>query len=190
MSKIGTIILAACLCMAPLQLAAAQFDGSAPLLCAVVQIFECEADGDCRPVTIETARIPRFLKINFEKKTISATAESGIKDVSAIKNFERIDGKLILQGSENGRGWTIVISEETGEMSATVFPSLESSATRFARLSVAESLTLWTSLGSGAAPSFGASSPGDASADSVETSRSVSGRDSSTVASSQTSRIL
>jgi hypothetical protein len=66
------------------------------------------------------AKIPRFLKINFEKKIISATEESGRTDVSTIKNFERVDDRLILQGAENGRGWTMVISEETGEMSATV----------------------------------------------------------------------
>ena len=38
----------------------------------------------------------------------------------AIKSIEHIDGKMIMQGSENGRGWTIVISEKTGKMSATI----------------------------------------------------------------------
>jgi hypothetical protein len=106
--------------MAPLQLSAGQFDGSVPLLCAVIQVVECGAGGECYPVQPEIAHIPRFLKINFKKKTISATEESGRKEVTRIKNIERVNGKLILQGSENGRGWTMVISEETGEMSATV----------------------------------------------------------------------
>ena len=99
---------------------AAQFDGPAPLLCAVTQVIECEADGECHPVTIEVAGIPRFVKLNFEEKIISATEESKRTDVSPIRNFERGDGRLILQGPESGRGWTIVISEETGKMSATV----------------------------------------------------------------------
>ena len=64
--------------------------------------------------------IPRFLKINFEKKTISATEESRRTDVSVIKNIERVDSRQIIQGAENGRGWTIVISEKTRKMSATV----------------------------------------------------------------------
>ena len=45
---------------------------------------------------------------------------------SAIENFERIDGKLILQGAEDGlkdvkdgAGWSISISEETGKMVLT-----------------------------------------------------------------------
>ena len=40
--------------------------------------------------------------------------------MSAIKSIEHIDGKMIMQGSENGRGWTIVVSEKTGKMSATI----------------------------------------------------------------------
>ncbi len=120
MSKTLKFVLAICICMTPMQLVAAQVDGSVPLLCAVVQITECEDDGKCHPVTTEIAQIPRFLKINFEKKMISATEESGVKDVSVIKNVEHSDGRLILQGAENGRGWTLVISESTAEMSATV----------------------------------------------------------------------
>ena len=120
MPKIALFILALCLCMASTQPAAAKFDGSEALLCAVTQVFECEADRECHPVTIEVAAIPRFLKINFEQKIISTTEESNRTDVSAIRNVERVDGRLILQGAENGRGWSIVIFEENGKMSATI----------------------------------------------------------------------
>ncbi|MGB9440993.1 MAG: hypothetical protein WCB15_23835 [Desulfobacterales bacterium] len=120
MRNIAIFILSICLCMTPVQLAAAQFDGSEPLLCAVVQMIECGGDGKCFPVTTEIAGIPRFLKVNVEKRTITATEESGITDVSLIKNVERIAGRLIMQGFGNGRGWTLVISESTGDMSATI----------------------------------------------------------------------
>ena len=103
-----------------MQLAAAQFDGSDALLCALVPIIECEADRECHPVTTEMAMIPRFLKINFEQKTISATEESNRTDVSVLKNVERVDRRPIIQGAENGRGWTLVISEKTRKRSATV----------------------------------------------------------------------
>ncbi len=118
--KIAMFTLALCLCMASTQPAAAKFDGSDALLCAVTPVSECEADRECDPVTIEVAAIPRFLKINFEEKIISTTEESNRTDVSAIGNFERVDGRLILQGAENGRAWSIVIFEENGKMSATI----------------------------------------------------------------------
>jgi len=109
-----------CFILIPLSIAAAQFDGSTPLLCAVIQVVECASGGECYPVQPEIANIPRFLKINFKNKTIAATEENGRKEVTRIKNFEHTNGKMVLQGSENGRGWTMVISEETGKVSASV----------------------------------------------------------------------
>ena len=120
MYKIAVSIFALCLYLLSSQPVVAQGDISDPLLCAVVQVYECEAEGECQPVGIETAVLPRFINVNFEKQIISATEESGITDVSAIRNFERINGRLIIQGAENGRGWTIVVLEESGNMSATV----------------------------------------------------------------------
>ena len=121
MNKIKFMGLAfLCLILTPLPITAGQFDGSVPLLCAVIQVVECAGGGECYPVQPEVANIPRFLKINFKKKTISATEDSGRKEVTKIKNIEHANGKVVLQGSENGRGWTMVISEETGKMSATV----------------------------------------------------------------------
>ena len=103
-----------------LQAEAAAFDGSAPLLCAVIQVIECGAGSECVEVSAETAGIPNFLIIDFENRTIRATEQSGRKETTAIQNVQHVDGKLILQGAENGRGWSIVIDEESGKMSASV----------------------------------------------------------------------
>ncbi len=120
MYKIITLILAVGIFILPNPLVAGQFDGSVSLLCAVIQIVECDAGEDCYSVQPEEAGIPRFLKIDFKTKTISATEDSGIKDTTSIENIKHVNGKIILQGAENGRGWTIVISKESGKMSATV----------------------------------------------------------------------
>ena len=102
---------------------AGDFDGSKPLLCAVIDIVECGSGGKCQQVTAEDVGIPRFLKVNFKKKTITATQASGNKKSTTIKNSEHIDGKLILQGAEDGIegvrdgvGWSIAIAEDTGNM--------------------------------------------------------------------------
>ena len=39
---------------------------------------------------------------------------------TAIKNQQQLDGMLILQGAENGRGWSMAIDEKSGEMTLTV----------------------------------------------------------------------
>jgi len=102
------------------------FDGSRPLLFSVISVMECTPDNGCRSVTIESVDIPRFLKIDLDKKTIGPVSESDARPGSTIERVERVDGKLILQGAEDGYesvrdglGWTIAISEGTGRVVMT-----------------------------------------------------------------------
>ena len=102
--------------------AAGDFDGSNPLICAVMDFVECQPGGKCQQVTAEEVGIPHFFKINFKEKKISATQSGGSTRTTAIENLERIDGKLIIQGAEDGiegvrdgLGWSLAIAEETGK---------------------------------------------------------------------------
>ena len=102
------------------------FDGSRPLLFSVISAMECTPDNGCHAVTIESVDIPRFLKIDLNKKTIGPVSESDARPGSTIERVERVDGKLILQGAEDGYesvrdglGWTIAIAEGTGRVVMT-----------------------------------------------------------------------
>jgi len=73
-------------------------------------------------VTAESADLPQFLKVDFENETITRAMGGEGKQVTDIERMERVDGKLILQGAEDGvenvrdgLGWTFAISEETGK---------------------------------------------------------------------------
>jgi hypothetical protein len=100
---------------------AGDFDGSKPLLVSVARIMECTPVEGCKDVSANEVRLPRFLKIDFAKKTIRpARGGEDIPD-TVIERSERVDGKLILQGAEDGYaemrdglGWTMAISEESG----------------------------------------------------------------------------
>jgi hypothetical protein len=114
------------ICFIPLNVFAGDFNGSRPLLSAVIKVFECSENGDCKQVTPESVGMPQFFIIDMDKKQILPTKASGSENTSAIENIERVDGKLILQGAEDGQkdirdgtGWTIAISEETGKMVMT-----------------------------------------------------------------------
>ena len=105
---------------------AGEFDGSKPLICAVIDIVECEPGGECQRVTAETVNVPRFVRINFEEKQIQATQPDGAVRTTTIERMEHVDGKLILQGAEDGiegvrdgLGWTMAIAEDTGKMVLT-----------------------------------------------------------------------
>ncbi len=118
MRKINLVFLLMSMCVVPYGTALAKFDGSAPLLCAPIEVIECEAAGKCFNGTPESVNIPQFFKINFQDKMLSATEKGGRK--TPIKHLEHNKGILIMQGGEAGRGWTVVISEQTGKMSATI----------------------------------------------------------------------
>jgi hypothetical protein len=80
-------------------------------------VLECEKTGTCAQRTVESTNIPPFVTINFEQKTISDT--NNASRASMIKHLERSDGHLVIHGGEHGRGWNIVIGEETGTLSAS-----------------------------------------------------------------------
>ncbi len=99
--------------------AAADFDGSKTLLCVPGEAVDCLARGDCWQRTPDDLGIPRFITVDFGAKLLSGRSADG-EETTAIQNVQSIDGKQILQGAENGRGWSIVIDEQTGDMSAAV----------------------------------------------------------------------
>jgi hypothetical protein len=101
---------------------AGDFDGTKPLICAVMDLIECQPGGKCQQVTAEDVGIPLFLKIDFKKKQISATHADGTKRSTSIERSEKVDGKIIIQGAEDGIegvrdgvGWSLAIAEETGK---------------------------------------------------------------------------
>jgi hypothetical protein len=105
-------------CLAPQPTAAAgKYDGSVPLLCAPVVVTECGPEGDCRRRSAQSVNLPDFFKVDL--KALTVRSEETGRD-SPIKNVERLDGQIIMQGGQNGRGWTMTISEDTGKMSAAV----------------------------------------------------------------------
>ena len=111
-----------CLLITPLSVSAQVFDGSKPLY----YVIECVPGVECQEVMPENVNLTNFLFINFKKKRITASKEGGVQRASKIENRERVDGKLIVQGIEDGvegvkdgLGWSIAITESTGKMVVT-----------------------------------------------------------------------
>ena len=105
---------------------AGDFDGSRPLLVSIARILECTAVEECRDVSADSVDLPQFLKIDFARKSIRPARNGEDIPDTVIERSERIDGKLMLQGAEDGYtnlkdglGWTLTISEETGQVVLT-----------------------------------------------------------------------
>ena len=111
------------LCFVSTAAADGYFDGQTPLLCSVQQLFECDPPNGCLAVT--PAQIQGFshFDIDFNKKVITRAGEDS-QQKSLIKSVENgIDGKLFIQGIEDGQpdqrdgaGWTISIMNLEGTM--------------------------------------------------------------------------
>ncbi|MBW2412648.1 MAG: hypothetical protein JRF72_22855 [Deltaproteobacteria bacterium] len=105
---------------------AGDFDGSRPILCSTVDLIECEPGGNCQRVTHDSINAPRFIKIDFKEKSINDPSVGKQRPTTRIERMEHVDGKLILQGAEegiegvrDGLGWSLSISEDTGDMVLT-----------------------------------------------------------------------
>ena len=100
--------------------ASGPFDGSAALVCAYMQTYECNGEKKCQRGDADDVRIPDFVRIDFDKKTITALDEERRGETTTIRHIERTEGRIILQGVEGGRGWSLLLSEATGDTVLTV----------------------------------------------------------------------
>jgi hypothetical protein len=108
-------LLALITMMTPTAVMAADFDGSRPLLIAIIDVIECQPGGECEKVSPRDARLPRFFEIDFEKKEISEIGDAQDERRTAIQSMTQEEGLLILQGAQSGRGWSVTITEASGE---------------------------------------------------------------------------
>jgi hypothetical protein len=97
----------------------ADFDGSTPLVCAMIEAFECGPNTGCESGTPESNGLSRFLRIDFDKKEVYTTRHEEAQ-ASRIEKVERAGGVVLLSGTQNGRGWNLCLTEATGYLVLTV----------------------------------------------------------------------
>ena len=112
----SSILVGMALSLSPVMAGAAPLDGSAPILCAINSVTECD-DGSCERITAEESRIPSFVRIDVPKKVLSSV--DGAR-TSPITQVQRTGGRIMVQGMQNLRIWGAVINEQTGQMSAVI----------------------------------------------------------------------
>lgn len=119
MNKLRNFGLSLALSIGSFEAAAANFDGSQPLLCASLEAHDCGPGEHCLKDTAASIDAPQFIRIDFEQKLARATRVDGEERTATIDSVWRDDGKLILQGVQRGLGWSMAITQESGEMALT-----------------------------------------------------------------------
>jgi len=103
----------------PAGVSAAGLDGKANLVCAAVDVIACTNGPGCREGSANSFELPQFMFVDFKKQQIHATDETGLDVVSPIRNSEITEQRIILQGTENHRGWSASIDKANGKMTVT-----------------------------------------------------------------------
>ena len=92
----------------------AEFDGSKPMLCSAIEVLQCTLQG-CNEVQPNEVNLPQFFRMDFKNKTVSGKLENGETVTSKIEHEEQLDENLVVTGSENGMGWSIVVNKASGK---------------------------------------------------------------------------
>jgi len=90
------------------------------MLCVPGPVSHCIADEGCNSGLPEDENIPDFIEVDLKHKTLAATRASGEDRSTPIKSQERTAGYIYLHGVENGRVFSMVISENTGDLTFVV----------------------------------------------------------------------
>jgi len=90
------------------------------MLCVPGPVFHCVADRDCKSELPEDEHIPEFIEVDLKRKTLATTRASGENRSTAIQSKTRDAGYIYLQGVENGRSFSMVISENSGDLTFVV----------------------------------------------------------------------
>jgi hypothetical protein len=90
------------------------------MLCVPGPVYHCVSDRDCKSELPEDEYIPEFIEVDLKRKTLATTRASGEDRSTPIQSQKRDAGYIYLQGVENGRSFSMVISENTGGLTFVV----------------------------------------------------------------------
>jgi hypothetical protein len=97
------------------QAPAADFDGTRPFICSVIDANDCALGIACVHELAEDVNLPQFIKVDFDGKTIGARGRT-----TPIQSSMRANGMLFIQGVQGKRAYSITVTEDTGSFVGTV----------------------------------------------------------------------
>ena len=98
------------------------------MLCVPGQVSHCVVNGDCNAALPEDENIPEFIEVDLKRETLATTRASGEDRSTPIRNISREAGYVYLHGVEGGRSFSMVISENTGDLTLVIAADGETAA--------------------------------------------------------------
>ncbi|MGW8369772.1 MAG: hypothetical protein ACWGPN_13985 [Gammaproteobacteria bacterium] len=110
--------------------AADDVTGQSQLLCAPGYVTHCSSGGECETGPPENYNFLDFFRIDLDRELILPTEASQDNSQTPIQSLTRAEGTIFLQGVENGRAYSFLIVEQTGDGAVSVIADGET-ATAF-----------------------------------------------------------
>jgi len=99
---------------------AGDFDGSVPLICAITEVLACDEANGCAERLPEELNLPEFIRMDAQTRPIREVGEGeGLRETQ-ILHHDSVDGSLLMYGGEEGRAWSMVMNQETGDLSGGI----------------------------------------------------------------------
>ena len=95
-------------------------DGATPAVCATTETFDCNPGKQCIADSPEAVNVPRLIRLDFAAKKAFTKKTTGEERIAEISSVSSQQGELLLQGVQNGFGWTMSIANDTGDMTLTI----------------------------------------------------------------------
>ena len=109
---VSSLVIASVFCIAGAR--ADDLTGSDQFLCAVLDVTQCLDVEGCKQALPEDLNIPQFLRVNTRARSISTTPASGQERETKAQTVTRSEGRIVFQGVETGRPFSLYIDEVTG----------------------------------------------------------------------------
>lgn len=116
MSKATKALAAVLLGVAASAVTAEELNGSGSFICAATTAFVCSRQGTCVTGTPEAVNLPTFWHVDPVAKQAKSRLPGGVERVSAITTVTLDSGTLVVQGSDDGFGWSVSIDTQSGRM--------------------------------------------------------------------------
>jgi len=92
-------------------------DASKQLTCTLNGSSQCDAEAACIPVTLDQIDLSDTIVVDFANGRLASKVN---ERTSPIDDVDVLEGVLVVQGHQNGRGWTMVIDRTSGHLSAAL----------------------------------------------------------------------
>jgi len=92
-----------------------EITGKDALVCTAWQAISCSTANECESTEAWRLNLPDFVKLDLRARSMGTLPGDDDARTTEIESIARRDGRVFLNGTQEDRGFTWVINEESGE---------------------------------------------------------------------------